>query len=83
MSVDTDPKYKGCIHTGLRLYLCSLYSPLSTASLFHGKVGQVEPVLQKLNPQHVLHTDRWETYALSFAIKRLDHAAQTVLFLST
>ena len=83
MSVDTDPQHKGCIHTGPRVQLCTLYSPLSIASLFHGNVGQVEPVLQKMNPQHALHTDRWATCALILWIKRLDHAAQSVLFLST
>jgi hypothetical protein len=43
--------------------------------LFHGRVRQVEPLLQKVHPQHPLQPYRWTTVA-GLGIKRLDLRAK-------
>ena len=43
--------------------------------LFAGKVGQIEPVLHEVNPQHAFQTNR-RTAIAAFRIMRLDDRAQ-------
>jgi hypothetical protein len=45
--------------------------------LFHRRIRQVEPVLQKMDPQHPLHSDRRPAGAFALRITRLDHPAQS------
>lgn len=47
------------------------HGPGIVKSLFHSRVGQAEPVLQKMDPKHTLYADGRPSGALSLRIKRL------------
>ena len=52
------------------------HGPGVIQGFFHRRIGQVKPVLQKMNAQHALQPYRWAAYAFRLGIERLDQLAQ-------
>jgi len=46
---------------------------------FHGRIGEIEPVLKKMDPQHALQTDAPASSPLGLGLERLDDGAKFVL----
>ena len=55
------------------------HGPRVIQSFFHGRIGQVEPMLQEMYAQHPLQAERPAAWTLRLRIKRLDHFAQITL----